>query len=75
MCLKMISPTMAGIPDRLAILPHGHLAFIELKRPGQKPRPLQQHRINQLNQLGIKALTLDNPANIPQTIKNITGQP
>lgn len=71
LCLKFISPGYAGVPDRLAILPGGHTAFIELKAPGEKPRPLQQHRHSQLRQLGIKVYIIDHPAQIESTLNEI----
>ena len=60
LCPKFISPGMAGVPDRLILLPGGHLAFAELKAPGQQPRPLQQRRIGQLRRLGFRVYIIDN---------------
>ena len=40
--LKFVSPSFDGIPDRLVLIPDGHIAFVELKAPGKKPRPLQR---------------------------------
>jgi hypothetical protein len=42
MVFKFVSPGRAGVPDRLILLPGGSCFFVELKRPGQKLRPLQQ---------------------------------
>lgn len=42
-CLKMTGE--AGIPDRLVILPGGKCIFVELKREGERPRPIQDYRI------------------------------
>jgi len=42
MALKLISPGMAGVPDRIVLLPGGRILFVELKAPGEKPRPLQR---------------------------------
>ncbi len=50
---------MAGMPDRLVLIPGGHSVFVELKREGGKPRPLQQHRISELNRLGFDALYIN----------------
>lgn len=60
LCLKFISPSMAGVPDRLVLLPDGHSAFVEMKAPGKHPRPLQINRINQLRQLGFLVYCCDN---------------
>lgn len=40
LCPKFVSPGMAGMPDRLVLLPGSRLAFVEVKAPGKKPRPL-----------------------------------
>lgn len=31
---KWVSPGTPGVPDRIAVLPNGRIAFIEVKRPG-----------------------------------------
>jgi hypothetical protein len=50
----------AGYPDRLFISPSGHTIFIEFKRPGEKPDPLQRYRIRTLQQRSIPAYWTDN---------------
>ncbi len=57
MCLKQTG--LAGIPDRLVLLPDGKCAFVELKAPGEKPRKLQQIRMKQLKKLGFKCYVID----------------
>ncbi|CAB0518882.1 VRR-NUC domain-containing protein [Corynebacterium diphtheriae] len=69
--LKLTTPGTAGIPDRLILLPKGHIGFIELKAPNKKPRPLQQHRINQLQQLGFHATYINHPNQIRNAIHEI----
>ena len=32
-CLKWVCPGWSGVPDRIALLPGGHIYFVELKRP------------------------------------------
>ena len=49
------------MPDRLVIMPGNKLGLIEVKAPGGKPRPLQEHRLQQLHDLGAKAYVLDSP--------------
>ena len=57
--LKFTSPGMAGVPDRLVLLPEGRMAFAELKAPGKKLRPLQLKRKEQLEALGFKVYVID----------------
>ena len=59
LCPKFVSPGMDGMPDRLVLLPGARLAFVEVKAPGKKPRPLQLHRHEQLRALGFRVYVLD----------------
>lgn len=56
---KFISPGLDGVPDRLALLPGGKIAFIELKAKGKKMRPLQVRRKRQLESLGFSVYCID----------------
>lgn len=49
-----------GYPDRLFISPKGHTIFLEFKRPGEVPEPIQLYRIGQLREHGIPAFWTDN---------------
>ena len=64
-CPKFVSPGMDGMPDRLILMPGGRMAFVELKAPGKKPRPLQIHRHRQLQKLGFDTFVLDRAEDIP----------
>ena len=77
MCPKFVSPGMDGMPDRLILMPGGRLAFVELKAPGKKPRPLQIYRHDQLHELGFDVFVLDRPEDIPflMTIFDILVDP
>ena len=59
LALKFICPGLNGVPDRLVLLPKGKIAFIELKAPGEKMRPLQVKRKRQLESLGFLVYCID----------------
>lgn len=59
LALKFISPGWSGAPDRMCIFPGGKVAFVEVKRPGEKPRPLQIRRMEQLRELGVTVAVID----------------
>ncbi len=42
LCLKWVCPGFAGVPDRICLLPGGHLIFVELKRPQGGERAKRQ---------------------------------
>lgn len=65
---KFVSPGNAGVPDRIVIIPGGHIFFIELKAPGKKPRKLQQVVIKQLKKLGCNVLTIDSKEQVNRFI-------
>lgn len=44
MAVKFVSPGLDGVPDRLVLFQGGVSAFVELKAPGRKMRPLQERR-------------------------------
>ena len=57
--LKFVSPGCIGVPDRIVLLPGGHLGFVELKAPGQQPSPIQVRRIQQMRAMGFKVFVVD----------------
>lgn len=61
---KFVSPGLSGMPDRLVLLPGGHIAFVEVKAPGKVPRPLQEARHRMLRKLGFKVYVLDDVGQI-----------
>lgn len=58
-CPKWVSPSFTGVPDRLVFLPDGKFGMVEVKRPKEKPRPLQLSRHRQLEKLGFTVYVLD----------------
>ena len=69
--VKFVSPGYAGMPDRLVLLPGGRMAFVEVKRPGEKPRALQEARHRMLRRLGFKVYVLDSVEKIERIIDAI----
>lgn len=71
LCLKFVSPNFDGMPDRLILLPHGKIAFAELKAPGKKPRPLQIARHKILMKLGFRVFVIDSAEQIGEILDEI----
>lgn len=70
---KFVSPGFDGMPDRIVLLPGSKVAFVEVKSPGKKPRPLQIARHELLRKLGFKVFVLDDAANIKTILEVIGG--
>lgn len=74
---KFTSPGFDGMPDRLVLLPKGRIAFVEVKRPGEKSasparvRPLQEARHGMLRRLGFKVYVLDDGEQIGGILREI----
>ena len=73
-CPKLVCPGFDGMPDRLVLLPDGKVGFVEVKAPGEKPRPLQVSRHNLLRGLGFQVFTLDDITAIPRMLDEIGGK-
>lgn len=58
-CPKWVSPGFDGVPDRIVFLPGRHIGFVEVKAPGEKPRPLQLSRHRLLEKLGFHTHIID----------------
>jgi Holliday junction resolvase len=71
MALKLVSPGAAGVPDRLVCLPGGLVVFVELKRPGKRPRPLQAWTIERLRALGFEVRVIDSPAAVDVFVREV----
>ena len=73
-CPKFTSPGFAGMPDRLLLLPHGRMAFAELKAPGRRPRPLQEARHKLLARLGFRVYVIDSAEQIGKIMAEMGGE-
>lgn len=69
--LKFVSPGMSGVPDRIILLPHDRIVFIELKAPGKKPRPIQIKRIKELKDLGFDVRVIDSIDGVKNFIEEV----
>ena len=71
LALKLVSPGFNGVPDRLLLFMGGRIAFCEVKAPGEKPRPLQVHRMEQLRKMGFRVFVIDGMDQIGRMIDEI----
>ena len=71
LALKFVSPGLAGVPDRILLFPGGKAMFCEVKAPGEKPRPLQVHRMEQLRGLGFRVYVVDGTEGIRKLVEDM----
>ncbi len=69
--LKFTSPSFDGVPDRIVLMQGGKIAFVEVKAPGKKLRPLQEVRHEMLRRLGFKVFVLDSENQIGGILNEI----
>ena len=72
--LKFVSPGFNGVPDRIVLVPGGHVVFVELKQEGKKPRKLQRHVHTRIRNCGFLVFSeVATPADIEDVVKAVRG--
>ena len=61
---KVVYQGRKGAPDRMCVLPGGHIVFVECKRPGEKPDARQQEELAWLQRMGCHAISVDSKEKI-----------
>ncbi|MCM3897074.1 VRR-NUC domain-containing protein [Gordonia sputi] len=79
LCHKYVSPGHAGVPDRLLL---GHDArgdavslFVEVKRPGEKPRPSQVGMITTMRDHGAHVVVTDSRTAVDEVLAEYFVRP
>lgn len=67
-----IAPIMAGIPDRLVILPGGRMFLIELKADGGRLSPIQRELHARIAKLGVTVIVLTGRTEVLDWIEDHT---
>lgn len=70
---KLTCSGFDGMPDRMVLMQGGRIGFIEVKAPGEKPRPLQLSRHRLLRRMGFKVYVLDGAEQIGIILQEIGG--
>ena len=68
-CFKFLS-SVSGVPDRLCLFPGGDAVFVETKRKGEKPRPLQERQIEKIRKLGFRVEVIDSEQGIEELLNS-----
>lgn len=73
LCMKFVSPGLSGVPDRIMVL-NGQIVFVEMKKPGGRPRPLQVRVINLLRNQGCWVEVIDSKDGVERLVEDIAGK-
>ena len=68
-CWKWVSPMVKGVPDRICLLPGGHIFFVEVKSEGRILDGAQCRRANDLKKRGFRSYIADTKFKVDQIIK------
>lgn len=67
-CFKLPASLYRGIPDRLILLPGGRMFFRELKKDGEKAKPVQVVFIKILQAMGFNAEVIHGKSGVKEFI-------
>lgn len=71
MCIKLLCDNLLGLPDRIVLMPHSKIVFVELKTTGQKPRRIQVFMHKKLRALGFRVEVIDTTEGVNNFIDSI----
>lgn len=69
-CYKWVSPGCDGVPDRIAVY-KGRVVFVEVKRPKEKPRALQEVRRRELQAQGLDTAVVSSRQEVDELVKRL----
>lgn len=67
---KFSSPGNNGVPDRIVLI-NGKCYFVELKKPGEELRPLQEAVKRKYESMGFKVYVIDTKEKVGEFIHEI----
>lgn len=71
LAIKLNSTSMAGLPDRLLLLPNARIKFVELKQKNKKPRTIQKVVMGKLHKLGFDVLLIDDVQEVDKMLARL----
>mgnify|MGYP001813087655 CR=1 FL=1 len=72
MCLKFNSDSMRGVPDRIVVM-NPMTVFVELKAPGEQPRPEQERCFDKIVDAGGDVFVIDNKDDVDDFVHLMTS--
>lgn len=71
--MKFVSPGVSGVPDRVVVVPSGRVVFVEAKRPGGRPRPLQVAVEDMMRAHGADVRVIDTREGVDELVRELSG--
>lgn len=68
LCYKFVSPGSAGVPDRIIMLRHGKIIFVELKTDTGHLSVLQNQQIRKIREKGQKVVVVYGESGVDKLI-------
>lgn len=68
--LKLPCVYVAGLPDRMVLLPGGVVFFAEIKSTGKKATPIQKLVHKKIRDLGFSVYVIDSLEQLHETLNN-----
>jgi len=72
-CLLVKVEKRKGWPDRILLCPNGQMAWIEFKRPGEKPTKFQEHIHEVLRSMNFRVYVVDNYSEFLEALTYLKG--
>ena len=72
LCWKLVCLGTTGVPDRICLM-NNRAIFVEVKAPGEKPRPIQYRRIGQLQAQGFQTFVIDSIDDIQEVLNALSA--
>lgn len=74
MALKWTSPGNSGVPDRIVILPGGHIELVELKTDKGRLSDVQKAMHRKMEKCGVEVRTLYGKADVIEYLETWRGR-
>lgn len=75
LCMKFVSPSRGGVPDRIVVTPSAGTVFVEVKRPGGRPEPRQRKVHAKMRRFGAEIFVVDDDASVDALIAYLLHPP
>lgn len=70
---KFVSVQRRGVPDRVVCFPQSGTTFVEVKRPGEKPREQQIYVMTKMTTAGARCTWVSTKEEVDDLIQKLTG--